>query len=330
MALSVPEVRAIAIVLSIIATLAVAARFWVRKLKKSMYGADDWTILTSLALAWALTILVLRGTVDGIYGGYYPGTTSFTAVTKKMMKYHFCLWLMAIACVGTIKISVLLLYRRIFFAERIFHIYATCLCVAVTLWTIGFCFARIFMCGAQVSIYWNGVATYNQKCIVYPISNGFGISDIITDVLVVISPIPIVWRLRLPKMQRAGVIGIFSLGFLSTGAGAARAYIVITANRELTKHPIHPVVLGTKVAVWSVVEITVAVTAACLLTLRPLVSGDHAKGFRRTIKSAISVLLPSSSTSKGDSAVSKDDEDLDFNQVQGKVQCREAVSEIHV
>jgi len=181
---------------------------------------------------------------------------------------------MTIACVGTIKISVLLLYRRVFFAERVFYIYSSCLCVAVALWAVGFFFARIFMCGAQVSIFWNGFAVYKQKCKVHPISNGFGISDIITDVLVVASPIPIVWRLRLPKLQRAGVIGIFALGFLydsyprseikllnvvrSTAAGVMRAYIVITTNRgrspfstddmtlakcriELKKNPIHPV-----------------------------------------------------------------------------------------
>lgn len=48
MAFSVLEVRAIVVVLSTIATLAVAARFWVRKLKKARYEADDWTILASL------------------------------------------------------------------------------------------------------------------------------------------------------------------------------------------------------------------------------------------------------------------------------------------
>lgn len=181
---------------------------------------------------------------------------------------------MTIACVGMIKISVLLLYRRIFFAERIFHIYSSYLCIVVSLWATGFLLARIFMCGARVSLFWDGWAIYRQKCKVYPISNGFGISDIITDVLIVVSPMPIVWRLRLPKLQRAGVIGIFALGFLyasypglkiklvtlirSTAAGVARGYIVITANRgtsssgtysrisakrglDIKKNPTHPV-----------------------------------------------------------------------------------------
>lgn len=36
------------ILLSLLATVAVIARFWVRKLRKARYGADDWTILASL------------------------------------------------------------------------------------------------------------------------------------------------------------------------------------------------------------------------------------------------------------------------------------------
>ncbi|CAI6235680.1 unnamed protein product [Periconia digitata] len=330
MAFSVQHVRAIAITLPIIATLAVAARFYVRKLKKAKYGADDWTILTSLILTWALTGIVLRGTVIGVYGGYHPPTARVDAGMIVMTKFHFSLWLMAIACVGMIKISVLLLYRRVFFAERIFYIYCTCLCVAVALWATGFFFARVFMCGKDVSLFWKGFAIYKRKCVIYPISNGFGISDIITDALVVISPIPIVWRLRLPKLQRAGVVGMFALGFLSTAAGAARGYIVLSANHEARKIPVHPVVLGTNVAVWSVIEITMAVIAACLVTLRPLVSGEHVKVLTRRIKSAISLLLLRSSSSRlsrDGSTDLRNGEDSDSNQHHDKEQYFESGSE---
>ncbi|PVH96615.1 hypothetical protein DM02DRAFT_534841 [Periconia macrospinosa] len=272
MAFTVHEVRAIAAVLSTLATFAVAARFWVRKTLKAKYEADDWTILASTLLKLPLSNPLLK---------------------KTPTQFHFSLWLMAIACVGMIKISVLLLYRRLFFAERLFYIYVTCLCVLVALWALGFFFARIFMCGAEVSLFWNGFAVYRQKCVVYPISNGFGISDIITDGLVVLSPIPIVWRLRLPKLQRAGVVGVFALGFLSDAPRTNPIHPVGTpllpslmASNNLMYDRL---VLGTQVAVWSVIETTVAVIAACLVTLRPLVSGEHAGALSRSIKSVISL-----------------------------------------
>lgn len=48
MALGQVDIYAIVALVSSLATIAVAARFWVRKLTKARRGADDWTILISV------------------------------------------------------------------------------------------------------------------------------------------------------------------------------------------------------------------------------------------------------------------------------------------
>lgn len=44
-------------VLSVAATLAVAGRFWARKIKKQRYGLDDWTVLSSWVSAIDLPLI---------------------------------------------------------------------------------------------------------------------------------------------------------------------------------------------------------------------------------------------------------------------------------
>lgn len=124
-------------------------------------------------------------------------------------------WIFTIILVGLIKISVVLLYRRIFQIKRGFVVYSIFLMVILGIWTISFLFARVFQCGPKMSIIWTFSSNRAKLCkTADPISNGFMISDVITDLVVVLSPIPVIWDMRLPKMQRLAVSGVFAMGFL--------------------------------------------------------------------------------------------------------------------
>ena len=116
---------------------------------------------------------------------------------------------------GLIKLSMVFLYRRIFQVEPIFDFYSIGLIILLALWTLGFLFARIFHCGTKPSALWSSFESLNKYCkAATPVSNGFVISDIITDLMVLISPMPIIWNMRLPVLKRLGVLAIFALGFL--------------------------------------------------------------------------------------------------------------------
>lgn len=124
-------------------------------------------------------------------------------------------WLFTIALVGLIKISVVLLYRRLFRVKRGFGIYSMFLMVLLVLWTVGFLFARGFQCGTKLSRVWTFTPDRLKLCYATnPISNGFMISDVITDLIVVLSPVPVVWKMHLPRPQKFAVMGIFAMGLL--------------------------------------------------------------------------------------------------------------------
>lgn len=106
------------------------------------------------------------------------------------MKWAFNL--LQILVLGTVKLSVVLFYRRIF-RGRVFDLYSKLLIAIVSAWTIAFFFAILFECGTNHKYLWSTLLDllthcYDDiKCL-----KGYAISDLITDGLILVTPIPIV------------------------------------------------------------------------------------------------------------------------------------------
>lgn len=123
---------------------------------------------------------------------------------------------MAIATLafGIIKLSVLWFYRRIF-VGRIFNVYSVCACVVVVAWLLSFFFATVFQCRTEPWAYWGSYRQYFAYCDKTD-DEGIAlvISDLVTDLLVLVTPIPIIWRLHTRWVQKWSLMGCFLLGFL--------------------------------------------------------------------------------------------------------------------
>ena len=115
---------------------------------------------------------------------------------------------------GLIKLSVLLFYRRIFLG-RLFKMYSLLMCIFIFLWSFSFFFATAFQCGTHISAWWTSVSTINRYCDkTATLELAFGITDVITDVMVLVIPLPIVWKLHMSVSQKTALSGVFLLGWL--------------------------------------------------------------------------------------------------------------------
>lgn len=115
---------------------------------------------------------------------------------------------------GIIKLSVLLLYRRLF-VGALFNFYSLAMCVVIALWSLSFFFAFAFQCGTDIANWWTSATTIEAYCDnTSALSVGFVISDIITDFMILITPLPIVWRLQMSTANKVGLTAIFLLGML--------------------------------------------------------------------------------------------------------------------
>lgn len=57
----------------------------------------------------------------------------------------------------------------------------------------------------------------------------------VTDLLVVVLPMPIIYRLQLPTQQQMGIIVLFGVGFLVTLAGAVRTVFLFRTTESFDK-----------------------------------------------------------------------------------------------
>jgi hypothetical protein len=110
-----------------------------------------------------------------------------------------------------IKFSILLFLHRTFEVSRRFKIAVYCVGGFTIAWFLTTTFATIFQC-TPVSYYWNQAQP--GFCGVVPLTFAFATSilNAVSDFVVVVLPIPMVWKLDLPRGRKIGVIAIFLLG----------------------------------------------------------------------------------------------------------------------
>ncbi|GAB1210520.1 hypothetical protein APSETT445_009314 [Aspergillus pseudonomiae] len=217
-----------------IATIFVGLRFWARTTNKSADLAyDDWFVLVALAFAYGTGII-------------------------------FAYVILYATTVPMVKLSVLLLYRRIFRLT----------------WTLYFC--AFLSIGYTISV----ATTISLACVpssffwtqwVYPLSGGHcrinlyqfylwnGVANLFTDVIILCLPMPIVWGLQMPKAQKWAISGIFLLG----GFVCVATIVRISAITKMKDSVDITWVIGDAM-IWSNVEPCIGIVSACLPTLRPL------------------------------------------------------------
>jgi hypothetical protein len=109
------------------------------------------------------------------------------------------------------KVSILLFYVRIF-SIRTFRIFAYIVGAIVLGHGIGVLFAAIFQC-SPIAHTWDpeiGGTCFNQQSFYRWVSP----PNILTDVLILVMPLPYVWRLHTSLGHKLALTGVFFLGSL--------------------------------------------------------------------------------------------------------------------
>lgn len=96
---------------------------------------------------------------------------------------------------GLIKLSITFYYRRIFVVGRgfLFDWITKAAIIIAVLWTVGCVFGFIFSCGTHVSANWGNDLDVGMYCgPSSDVNNAFVVSDLVTDVMVLCMPLPVV------------------------------------------------------------------------------------------------------------------------------------------
>ncbi|KAE8151512.1 hypothetical protein BDV25DRAFT_128685 [Aspergillus avenaceus] len=245
-----------------IATGFVGLRIWARMMNKNAGLAyDDWFVLVALLFAYGTGVCCIIGGAYGIGKHIWVVNEEDVLMSMKLIFAYVVLYA---TTVPMVKLSVLFLYHRIFRLTWSLYICAFL--------SIGYAISvstTISVACAPTSFFWTQW--------VYPLSGGHcridlyqfylwnGVANLLTDVIILCLPMPIVWRLQMPRGDKWAISGIFLLGGFVCVATIVRIYTITQMKNSVDI----TWVIGDAM-IWSNVEPCIGIVSACLPTLRPL------------------------------------------------------------
>ncbi|KAI4224930.1 MAG: hypothetical protein L6R36_004289 [Xanthoria steineri] len=303
-----PELYAASLATYTLAVIAVNCRFLSRRLLKIRYGLDDWFSLAALltATGFLVSTLVCK---EIRYGKHYQ-TLHFDFVTP-FFKNLFVGEILYCLTITFAKFSILCFCWRIFSSSKSIRPPIYILSGIVSMWTLAVIFMTIFQC-KPVSGFWNRTkpAICNVDSQKFFIGNA--IPNILTDVALMVLPLPYIWQLNRSKSQKIALAGVFLLGGFVIIVSIVRCVILVGIDLKSVDLNYNFAPLG----VWTETEANIAILCACLPSCRPILSFILTGSLRPTGPSGGASNRGSGLSwlfkSKGASAASKKDSDLSY------------------
>ncbi|KAL8961375.1 MAG: hypothetical protein Q9193_002066 [Seirophora villosa] len=253
------EIFSVVIVFTILAVLATLLRVTSRHMKKVAVGADDVLIVAGLVITVAESIYIAVGVRSYGLGRHLVTIAGTPEKFEGFQKLWYSVGLLQPTLLMLTKLSVLCLYHRIF-VQRTFRILTWVLGVIVVLWWVGAFFADVFLCVPAKHLWRPDVPAHCGNRHLLGILEP--IPWIATDLAILVMPLPFVWQLHLPAMQRVGLGGLFLLGGFALVSSCVRYSTLFFTSEDLTWEI-------TAATVWTVIEANVTIIAACLIVSRP-------------------------------------------------------------
>lgn len=264
---------AMCIIFSITSSTAVVLRFCARRFKGLQFQADDWLAAASLVFVIALNMMFLAGCAQHVITGHSPVVNDWPISTEtehQAEKYKYGFQTTEKIAFGLIKLSILFLWRRIFGHVQTFNIISWVMIGVTIAWSTAFFFATVFQCGLDWSLNWAPIGIFLTQCSnTLNMLTVFTATDIITDILIIAMPMPMIWSLQMSVRRKLAISAMFLVGFFAIGAGIARmvAYLVTSYEKESNPDFIQDFTIF---LLWSLIELNVALLCACLPTLLPI------------------------------------------------------------
>ncbi|KAJ5093433.1 hypothetical protein N7456_009294 [Penicillium angulare] len=252
------EALAVNTVFTVLATVLVAIRIYTRAFMVKQMGPDDYAILIALAFSWAF-FGVFCGEVYHGMGAHYTDIPHGIYVTQM-----WCFWASVPiyqTSLITTKMSILLQYRRVFSTTPRMRLACSLLIGFLAVygtWTIISAWANCI----PVAKFWDPSVEgfcFDKEALWF--SNSA--IHILTDLLILIYPMPVIKSLQLPSRQKFALMAVFALGgfVMITSILRLRSLLVIAKSSD----PTHD---NVGAAEWSAIECNVAIICAALPSTR--------------------------------------------------------------
>lgn len=256
--------------------LAVGLRIYTRAVVIKSLQEDDWLMLVAQLIFTLSCIFIFNGIHSGMgkhNAAITDGDDQATALMwQALAAASYILNMMFI------KMSIGIFLLRVS-ARRIYN-WIICVSLAVVIiWSLVTFFYDIFQC-SPIQKQWD-FRIQTGKCVSTSdlVSAAYAISvmTILSDWLYALLPIPMLWSVKMSPQAKATVIIILGLGIFASVATLIRIrYLTVMQDLD------DLLFVATQVMTWTVIEPGVAIIAASLATIRPLLRAMRVRGFGST------------------------------------------------
>ncbi|KAM7203992.1 hypothetical protein V8F33_001963 [Rhypophila sp. PSN 637] len=284
------------VVTQVIALLAVGLRFYSRRCKRQQFIVSDWLIILALIIGAGLASIEIYGVHKEAFAYPIGATFAMDVLMERfdiLKQLQLALIILGVAGTGFVKLSVCFLYWHLF-SRVVFRRFLAVWIGIVALWMVGAIIGGLTQCGTHLYAVLGAPEDYFTYCKAsVPIGYAVMASDVLTDFVTLIIPIPVVMSLSLDRRTKILTLLTFMVGSLSVGCSIAKTYIyVIQATGQSTEDAI---LTTTGLSLWNLLEVQIGILAACGPTLRQVLS-QAIHPTTSSIKSLLSRLSGGSST----------------------------------
>ena len=165
------------------------------------------------------------------------------------------------------QVSILLLYIRIWTYPWVQYTAKWLLAIVMVynvLVTVAVCTACV-----PLSAFWDFTLQLSGKAYCHPKSIWWANTamHVITDFLIYLLPMPVIFTVRFPKRQKALLFVLFAFGFFVCAISVIRTWLL-----KITAVSVDFTYDNVSIAFWSCVETNGTVSIACFMTMKPLLS----------------------------------------------------------
>ncbi|KAI0458016.1 hypothetical protein F5B21DRAFT_59407 [Xylaria acuta] len=265
-----------------IAWLSMALRTYVRAVMMKSFQVDDWVMLAGLANFTVSCSFVFTGLSYGL-GRHNRSLSQHDEI--EALKYQALATASYVSNMWLIKLSIGLFLFRLAVRNRYKWVLGGSI-VIVGIWSITLFFWNIFQCN-PVPAQWDYTILTNDlksHCVsadeIVIAAYALSALTILSDWLYALIPIPMVWQAKMTAQAKWSVIAVLSLGVFASIATLIRLGFLadITDVADI-------LYAGTNAMIWTLVEPGIAISAASLATIRPLLRRWRIKGFTHSERS---------------------------------------------
>ncbi|KAI1283632.1 hypothetical protein F5Y07DRAFT_157502 [Xylaria sp. FL0933] len=271
-----------AVVTLAVSWLSVALRTYVRAGMTRSFQSDDWVMLAGLANFTVSCSFVFVGLSFGL-GRHNRSLSQHDEI--EALKYQALATASYVSNMWLIKLSIGLFLFRLAAQKRYKWILGISI-IVVGIWSFALFFWNIFQC-SPVPAQWDyTILARDPKshCVSADeiVSAAYALSalTILSDWLYALLPIPMIWRAKMTSQAKVSVIAVLSLGVFASVATLIR--LKFLADITDVSDILHA---GTDAMIWTLVEPGIAISAASLATIRPLLRRWRIRGFTHSERS---------------------------------------------